>query len=101
MIRIVLLIIIITAGIATTTLTTSNCPTSFDVTTANSSLSYSNAGMADMLYGGVISTDTQARIQTAIINGDIYNIRDEFILCRIFSIYVLFIIKITLDMKPI
>ena len=89
MIRIVLLATILTTALATTSLTTSNCPTSFDVAAANSSLSYSNAGMADMLYGGVISADTQTRIQSAIINGDIYNIRDEFMSSSFMMPYIL------------
>jgi len=61
-----------------TTLTTSNCPNSFNATTYNNSLTHSNEALAKSIYGSVLSAELQASIKTAIINGDIYSIRDNF-----------------------
>ena len=76
MIKSILLALLIVSIFCTTSLTTSNCPNSFDVTKYNTSLSYSNSGMANMIYGGVLSAELQAKIQSSIINGNIYTIRD-------------------------
>jgi len=54
--QIIITILLLTPTISITTLTSSNCPNSFNVNTYNNSLTYNNQDLAKTLYGGILST---------------------------------------------
>jgi hypothetical protein len=76
---------------AFTDLTIDNCPTDFDVARYNGSLSRSNQGLAGSLYGSVLNAEVQARVTTAISEGDIGAIQSEFLSLSFLTPYILII----------
>ena len=53
--RIIATLLLVLPTLSTTTLTSSNCPNSFDVTVYNNSLTYTNQDLAKTIYGGILS----------------------------------------------
>ena len=53
--RIIVTLLLVIQTISTTTLTSSNCPNSFDVNTYNNSLTHANQDLAKTIYGGILS----------------------------------------------
>lgn len=87
--QIIIISLLLLPCLSLTTLTTSNCPNSFNVTTYNTSLTHSNEALAKTIYGSVLSAELKASIRTAIINGDIYSIRDYFMSTSFLLPYIL------------
>lgn len=62
-----ILVIALTQGL--TNLTTSNCPSNFDPSTYNSSLSLTNKDLAVSLYSSVLSAELKANITDSLSSG--------------------------------
>lgn len=50
-------------------MTTNNCPTDFDIATANVTMDTSIKPLVDLIYGGIFSANEQTMIQSAITTG--------------------------------
>ena len=87
--QIIIISLLLLPCLPLTTLTTSNCPNNFDVNHYNTSLTHTNQALATSIYSSVLSTELQASIRTAIINGNIYSIRDQFTSTSFLMPYIL------------
>jgi len=61
---------LITLGSASTTLSTNNCPSSFNMTAANVTISSSLATLTNFLYANLYSSSDQAAIQSSFTSGN-------------------------------
>lgn len=67
--KVVILLLLITGVLSVTSLTTSNCPTSYDFTSANATADSSNS-LPDLIYGNLYSADEQATLSLSYSQGD-------------------------------
>lgn len=67
--KLVTLLLLITEVLSVTTLTTSNCPTSYDFSSANST-SDSSLTLANLIYGNLYSPEEQAALSLSYSQGN-------------------------------
>ncbi len=60
-----------------TSLTTANCPSEFNPSSYNTSLSYTNQDLAISIYSRMFSSETQVKIQRALDSGDLSALEAE------------------------
>lgn len=67
--ELVTLLLLITEVLSVTSLTTSNCPTSYDFASANITADSSNT-LANLIYGNLYSAEEQATLSLSYSQGD-------------------------------
>lgn len=76
------LLLLITEVLSVTTLTTSNCPTTYDFSAANSTSDSSNS-LANLIYGNLYSAEEQASLSLSYSQGDTKQVKKYMAQMRI------------------
>lgn len=87
--RIIITSLLAAITAATTTLTTSHCPTPFSPTSLNASLFKDNAQLATTIYGSLFDAQTKAQIEMSLNTGNLTGLQKQVYTTSFLQPYIL------------